>query len=187
VAGAIGIGIYLLRPARQDAAAAPIAAQNLPARPPVPPAPQRRNVPPNEDAEPKRQPPKAEGNQPGPIPGFGAPGEKPSIVLSDGQFNQSFGPKMEFTMSYRFEKGAPRIGDNFFVKIKSQSGKQYEANITSFRLQEQGTIHLMGISFGSFRQREQGPFDIHIEIGTFGPIGKRETCSNTIHVGAGSR
>jgi hypothetical protein len=108
---------------------------------------------------------------PGAMPG----NQAQQITLSNAKAS-SRGLRLEITVDYRFTQGAPGLGQNYFVIIKS-GGHSYEAHMFPFDVHNQGTWELSGISFGG---PPRGPYEIYVETGFPGPIGPRQTISNTV-------
>jgi hypothetical protein len=136
-------------------------------------APQNQLPPP---PVPPRFPPG--GNQPPPNnrPPEQNPGQGFQVTLSNGRVGQAIGLRRTFTISYKFERGGPAIGQQYFLVIKTPTSTA-EARFSSIQMASQGTFQVQELGFAA---KDKGPFEAHLETGFPGPIGPREVVSNTI-------
>ncbi len=132
---------------------------NLPP-PPVPPGfPPGGNRPPSNNRPPEQN-----------------PGQGFQVTLSNGRVGQAIGFRRSFTISYKFERGGPAIGQQYFLVIKTPTNTA-EARFSSIQMASQGTFRVQELGFAA---KDNGPFEAHLETGFPGPFGPRETVSNTI-------
>lgn len=131
------------------------------------------------------------------------PDEQPSVVLSNGRIGPDRFPggpsgSKSFSMNYRFEKGRPAPGMQYFLVIKSPQGEG-TARFGGHELRSRGTLNIQQIGFGrppplppSFRgagpgsgEEKDGPYEAWMEMGSRpGPFDQsRQQISNTITLG----
>lgn len=140
-----------------------------------PPANNQPNNPPPNNTQPNNPPPADNQGQ-----------GQARVTLSNAKMSKALGARMELSVDYRFDNGAPIAAgpDAYFLIIKPvQRFNVYEARLNTLQFRgNQGTLNVSGISFG-----DVGPYEVYMEKGSFvgGPFSPpRDKVSNTLRVEA---
>jgi hypothetical protein len=99
------------------------------------------------------------------------------VTLSNPHMNRT-GMRIEFTVDYSFDQGAPPIAGVYVWRIESRQGS-YKVNLFAHEFQKNGTFRAQGIEI----RGDPGPFDMYLEANSIGPVAG-DRISNSVQVTA---